>query len=92
MDLGDMGPGYPMLFEFMKRVGYLMFILTLTYFIPVIYMIYDIYSRTKPSSMATSGLCDDDDKVDPDAKPSIMGIIGIISTGAFVKTALKPEI
>jgi len=39
-DLGDMGPGYPLMFEFMKMVGGLMFILSIIYFVPCAYMIW----------------------------------------------------
>lgn len=41
MELGSMGSGYPLFFEFQKLVGYLMGILTLIYFAPIAYMIYD---------------------------------------------------
>ena len=40
-DLGSLGPGYPLLFDLMRRVGWLMFWLTIIYFIPCLYMIYD---------------------------------------------------
>ena len=92
MKLGDMGPGYPMLFEFMKRVGYLLLILTCTYFIPVMYMIFTIYSETDPDSLVDRGICPADSTAGAKAarkrKPSIMGIIGVMSTGAFVKPGM----
>ena len=47
-ELGDMGPGYPLLLEFIKRVGILLFILTIIYFLPVAGMIYDAYRRLDP--------------------------------------------
>ena len=43
--LGDMGPGYPLLLEFMKRVGYLLALVTVIYFLPVMTMIYLAYSK-----------------------------------------------
>ena len=42
-----MGPGYPLFFEFMKSVGWLMFILTIINFLPFSYMMYDSYKELK---------------------------------------------
>lgn len=41
-ELGSIGAGYPLLFEFMKAIGFQMLILTIIYFLPVAYMIYQI--------------------------------------------------
>jgi len=45
--LGAMGPGFPLFFEFVKRVGYLMAILTVIYFLPSTYMMYLAYQEIK---------------------------------------------
>ena len=34
MDLGEMGPGFPLFFQLVKYLGGLMFLLTLFYFLP----------------------------------------------------------
>ena len=47
LDLGAMGPGYPLFFEFMKMVGYLMTLLTIVYFLPCAFMMYDAYKEIK---------------------------------------------
>jgi len=39
MKVEKIGPGYPILLEFMSHIGWLMFILTLVYFIPCAAMI-----------------------------------------------------
>lgn len=39
-ELGGMGPGYPMYLELIKKVGWLMFFLTIVYFAPSAYLIY----------------------------------------------------
>lgn len=46
-DLGEMGAGYPMYFELIKRVGYLMLFLTLAYAVPSGYLIYRSYGEIK---------------------------------------------
>ena len=40
-ELGSLGPGYPLLFDLMRRVAWLMFWLTIIYFIPCVLMILD---------------------------------------------------
>jgi len=45
--LGCMGPGYPLFFEFMKSIGWLMLILSLINFLPQSYMMYDSYIELK---------------------------------------------
>jgi hypothetical protein len=42
-DLGDLGPGFPLLFEFLKYNIYLLFFLTLVYFIPAVAFIASAY-------------------------------------------------
>ena len=90
-----MGPGYPLLFEFMKRVGYLLFILTITFFVPVAYMILEIYSKTDKTSIVDLGVCGNDTvqgaRAQDRKNPSIFAKIGIISTGAFVKEGMEPQ-
>ena len=46
-NLGIMGPGYPLFFEFIKSVGFLMLILTLIFFIPCAVLMYDAYKDLK---------------------------------------------
>ena len=42
-ELGALGPGYPLYFEFMKWVGYLMLALTVIYFVPCAFLMYDAF-------------------------------------------------
>lgn len=46
-ELGIIGAGYPLLFEFMKYIAILMFILTIIYFLPYAAMIYNILKTQK---------------------------------------------
>jgi len=41
--LGALGSGYPLFFELIKYVGYLMIILSVVYFGPCAYMMYDAF-------------------------------------------------
>jgi hypothetical protein len=43
IELGEMGPGYPLYFEFVKGVGQLMLLLTIVFFAPSCYMMYDAW-------------------------------------------------
>jgi len=45
IDMGPMGPGFPLYFEFRKYVSYLLAILTVILFIPAEYMIYQCYKE-----------------------------------------------
>ena len=45
--LGDMGPGFPLFFEFIKYLGYLMLALTLVYFLPAVALMYQAYGELK---------------------------------------------
>ena len=47
VELGQMGPGYPLYFEFIKSVGQLMMVLTVVYFAPSAYMMYDAWNGIK---------------------------------------------
>ena len=47
LDLGAMGPGFPLFFELMKMIGYLMFCLTVIYFLPCAFMMYDALKEIK---------------------------------------------
>ena len=47
MDLGAMGPGFPLYFELIKKIGFLMLFLTIIYFLPAAYMMYDAYNDLK---------------------------------------------
>jgi len=38
--LGDWGPGFPLFFEFMKKLNWLLVILTLVYFCPMAYFMF----------------------------------------------------
>ena len=40
LELGAMGSGYPLIFEFMKMVGYMLAVLTVIYSLPYAIMIY----------------------------------------------------
>ena len=42
-DLGNLGPGFPLYYEFMKYLCYLMLYLTITYFIPYAVIIFWAY-------------------------------------------------
>lgn len=44
-DLGDLGPGFPLYFEFMKYLCYLMLYLTGTFSLPYAILIYQAYSE-----------------------------------------------
>lgn len=39
IDLGELGPGLPLMFEFIKYCGFMLAVLTLFYFVPAISMI-----------------------------------------------------
>lgn len=61
-DLQVIGTGYPLLFEFIKYIGILMFILTIIYFGPVAYLIFltfqkkiDLSVTTNPVALASFG-------------------------------------
>jgi hypothetical protein len=43
MDLGPMGPGFPLYFEFRKYVTLLLFMLSVVFFIPAEFMIYESF-------------------------------------------------
>lgn len=45
MDLGALGSGFPLFFEFIKYVSYLMLLLSLVLFVPAEYMIYQSYKE-----------------------------------------------
>jgi hypothetical protein len=45
--LGDLGPGFPMFFEFIKYTGYMLFFLTLIYFVPAVVMINKAMTEVK---------------------------------------------
>ena len=47
MDLGSMGPGYPLFFELIKFVGFLMLILTIINFLPFAFLMYRSYQEMK---------------------------------------------
>ena len=40
LKLGAMGSGYPLIFEFMKMIGYMLAVLTVIYSLPYAIMIY----------------------------------------------------
>ena len=42
-ELAIIGSGYPLLFELMKHIAILMFVLTILYFLPVAFMIYTVF-------------------------------------------------
>ena len=46
-DLGDLGPGFPLYFEFMKYLCFLMLYLSVTYFLPYTMIIYQAYGEIK---------------------------------------------
>jgi hypothetical protein len=46
-ELGEMGPGYPLYLELMKKVGYLMLFLTLIYSVPSAVLMYRSYDKIK---------------------------------------------
>jgi hypothetical protein len=45
--LGSLGPGFPLFFEFIKHVSYLMLLLSLVFFAPTEYMIFESYKEYK---------------------------------------------
>ena len=47
MQLGSLGPGFPLFFEFIKYVSYLMLLLTIVFFVPAEAMIYQSYKEYK---------------------------------------------
>ena len=47
IDLGELGPGFPLFFEFVKYLCYLMLVLTIVYFLPCAYLIYEAWKNIK---------------------------------------------
>lgn len=45
IELGELGPGFPLFFEFVKYLCYLMFVLTIVYFLPCAYLIYEAWKN-----------------------------------------------
>lgn len=43
--LGDLGPGFPMFFEFIKYMGYLFLLLTLVFFLPTAALMAQAYQE-----------------------------------------------
>ena len=46
-DLGNFGPGFPLLFEFIKYNAILLAVLTLIYFVPAMVMIFLAFKKVK---------------------------------------------
>jgi len=46
-ELGEMGPGYPMYLELIKKIGWLMLFLTIVFALPSGYLIYRSYDKIK---------------------------------------------
>jgi hypothetical protein len=67
-------------------------ILTVVYFIPIAGMILEVYTKTKPCSIKETNKLKAEKCVD--GKPSVMSLIGVLSTGIFMKPDLiyKPEL
>ena len=51
--LGDLGPGFPLFFEFIKYMGYLMLALTLIYFLPCVSLIAKEYEAISSNLQPT---------------------------------------
>ena len=56
-ELGEMGPGFPLYFELIKKIGWLMLFLTIFYALPSAIMIYLSIEKIK------EGLTEEDSKV-----------------------------
>lgn len=48
-ELGNLGTGYPLFFDFVKYINYIMFLLSLIYFIPMAVWTYQAFMVIKPS-------------------------------------------
>jgi len=44
-ELGELGAGFPLFFQFVKYICILMFILSVTYFLPCAVQMYDAYNK-----------------------------------------------
>ena len=51
-ELGEMGPGYPLYLELIKKVGWLMLFLTIIYSVPAAYLMYRSYDEIKGNLQA----------------------------------------
>jgi hypothetical protein len=55
-ELGELGPGFPLLFDLMKQVIILLLILTIIYFVPCCFLILKSFNKIHEADLPDDGL------------------------------------